>query len=223
MKNSLLLLALFLSFAASAYAQDTEPAYVPFNGLVTDASGKGLRVRVAVKGTDKYTFADKKGRFGLTNVAATDTLVLRHRRNEIDVPVAGRRSLKVVWMEEQLLTEEDDRLVDDGFGYIKRREYTSSSSGITGEFMIRRGFTDLQTAILALIPSVQLVHGELVIRGTGSINSSNAALIICDNVPISNLNAINIHDVKSVEVQKGNNMYGLRGGNGVIVIRTRKQ
>lgn len=222
MKKTLVLLFLLLPFAASMRAQESA-SVVPFNGSITDASGKGLKVKVTVKGSDKYTIADKQGKFGLTNVAATDTLVLRYRRNELCIPVAGRRSLRIVWMEERFNAEEDPQLVDDGFDYIKRREYTSSSSGITGETMIRRGFTDLQTAILTLIPSVQLIHGELVIRGTGSINSPNAALIVCDGVPINNLSAINLHDVKSVEVQKGANMYGLRGGNGVIVIRTRKQ
>ena len=87
---------------------------------------------------------------------------------------------------------------------------------------VRRGYTDLQSAILGLIPSVQLHGGQIIIRGIGSVNSNNAALILCDGVEVRSLNSINIRDVVSVEVQKGSNMYGLRGGNGVILIRTRK-
>lgn len=203
--------------------QETPTSEVPFNGLVIDGSGKGIRAKITVKGTDKFTVADKNGRFGLTNIEARDTLVLRYKRDAITIPVSGRRSMRIVWIEEAPLYEESPELVDYGFGYVKRREYADSSSGITGEMMVRRGFTDLQTAILTLIPSVQLVGGELVIRGTGSISLSNAALIICDGSPISSLHSINIHDVKSVEVQKGSNMYGLRGANGVIIIRTRSK
>ena len=40
-------------------------------------------------------------------------------------------------------------------------------------------------------------------------------------MPVSSLSSISISAVKSVGVQRGNNMYGVRGGNGVILIRTR--
>lgn len=128
-----------------------------------------------------------------------------------------------MWFDDNPSCDEDEQLVDFGFGYVKRREYTSSSTGLTGSEMIRKGFTDLQSAILALVPGVQLINGEIVIRGISSINSSSAALIVCDGSELRDLNTINIYDVKSVEVLKGSNMYGLRGGNGVIVIRTRSK
>ena len=127
----------------------------------------------------------------------------------------------MLWGGEQPSYDEDEELVDLGFGYVKRREYAGSSSGITGEMMLQKGFTDLQTALLALVPGLQLINGELVIRGQSSVNSSSAALIVCDGMPVSSLNSISIYEVKSVEVQRGNNMYGVRGGNGVILIRTR--
>ena len=145
---------------------------------------------------------------GLTDVAPTDTLVVTYKRVSQEIPVAGRRSLRIRWIAEGPEYEEDEGLVDSGFGYIKRREYTGNSSRLSGEEMVRRGYTDLQSAIL--------------IRGIGSVNSNNAALILCDGVEVRSLNSINIRDVVSVEVQKGSNMYGLRGGNGVILIRTRK-
>ena len=51
---------------------------VPFNGLITDANGKGIsNVKVSLlSGTEKYTRTNRKGRFGLTNVQANDTLKL---------------------------------------------------------------------------------------------------------------------------------------------------
>ena len=173
MKRLLLPLLLLVPFVLCAQQNDSSD--VPFNGLVKDLSGKGVKVRVFVKNSDKRTVADR----------------------------------------------EDEELVDLGFGYVKRREYAGSSSGITGEMMLQKGFTDLQTALLALVPGLQLINGELVIRGQSSVNSSSAALIVCDGMPVSSLNSISIYEVKSVEVQRGNNMYGVRGGNGVILIRTR--
>lgn len=219
MKRLLLPLLLLVPFVLCAQQNDSSD--VPFNGLVKDYSGKGVKVRVFVKNSDKRTVADREGRFGLTNLKPTDTLLLQYRREKVEIPLDGRRSLKVLWGGEQPSYDEDEELVDLGFGYVKRREYAGSSSGITGEMMLQKGFTDLQTALLALVPGLQLINGELVIRGQSSVNSSSAALIVCDGMPVSSLNSISIYEVKSVEVQRGNNMYGVRGGNGVILIRTR--
>lgn len=219
MKKLLSIAVCFFCGVHGLSAQAT--AGVPFNGLVTDADGKGIKARIMVRGNGNYTVADKKGQFGLTDITPSDTLVLTYKRNTLVVPVAGRRSLKVVWVDDNPRYEEDEALADYGYGYVKRREHASSSSGISGEEMVRRGYTDLQSAILAMVPGVQLINGEIAIRGVGSINSGNAALVVCDGIAIGSLNSINIHDVKSVEVLKGSNMYGLRGGNGVILIRTR--
>lgn len=219
MKKVLLpLLFVLAPFVLSAQQSSSD---VPFNGLVKDLSGKGVKVRVFVKNSDKRTVADRDGRFGLTNLKPNDTLLLQYRREKVEIPLDGRRSIKVLWGGTEPFYDEDAELVDLGFGYVKRREYAGSSSGITGEMMLQKGFTDLQTALLTLIPGLQLINGELVIRGQSSVNSSSAALIVCDGMPVSSLSSISIYEVKSVEVQRGNNMYGVRGGNGVILIRTR--
>lgn len=220
MKKLLFLLLLLVGGFSLPPVQSAEP--VPFNGLIVDQTGKGIKARITVKSDERYTIANKRGEFGLTDVAPTDTLVVTYKRVSQEIPVAGRRSLRIRWIAEGPEYEEDEGLVDSGFGYIKRREYTGNSSRLSGEEMVRRGYTDLQSAILGLIPSVQLHGGQIIIRGIGSVNSNNAALILCDGVEVRSLNSINIRDVVSVEVQKGSNMYGLRGGNGVILIRTRK-
>lgn len=221
--NKILLFIALLVIPALAGAQQKTEVIIPFNGLVINSAGKGLKVNVSVKHSDKHTVADKRGKFGLTNIAVTDTLVLKYKGSQIEVPLEGRRSLKVLWDEEGPAYDESKDLVDSGFGYVSRREYTDSSTGFSGEMMIQRGFTDLQSAIVNLVPNIQLVNGMLTIRGVASINSPTPALIICDGSPLNNINTINIRDVKSVEVQRGNNMYGLRGGNGVIIIRTRNK
>ena len=63
------------------------------------------------------------------------------------------------------------------------------------------------------------------IRGIGSINA-NGPLYIVDDVPLTgNANAINPNDIESVNVLKDPSqtaIYGVRGANGVIVIKTKK-
>ncbi len=63
------------------------------------------------------------------------------------------------------------------------------------------------------------------IRGITSINSNNNPLYIVDDVPISNINTINPDDIASVEVLKDASstaMYGVRGANGVVIIKTKR-
>lgn len=61
------------------------------------------------------------------------------------------------------------------------------------------------------------------IRGFGSINS-NSPLYVVDGVPLSNINTINPNDIESVNVLKDPSttaIYGVRGANGVVLIKTK--
>lgn len=63
------------------------------------------------------------------------------------------------------------------------------------------------------------------IRGISSIFSNNNPLYIVDDVPISNINTINPDDIASVEILKDASstaLYGVRGANGVVLIKTKK-
>jgi TonB-dependent SusC/RagA subfamily outer membrane receptor len=73
---------------------------------------------------------------------------------------------------------------------------------------------------------VQIVNGEIIIRGKNSLNSSSAALIVVDGVPsdYNVLNSIPPVQVKSINVIKDGSsaIYGSRGANGVVLIETKK-
>lgn len=69
----------------------------------------------------------------------------------------------------------------------------------------------------------------ITVRGTTSVNASNAPLYIIDGVPIQpsasgSLQGINPYDIESIKVLKDPaslTMYGSRGANGVILIATK--
>ena len=67
----------------------------------------------------------------------------------------------------------------------------------------------------------------LRIRGVGSFYSSNEPLYVIDGTPLpdaSALKSLNPYDVASIEVVKdpaGTALYGVRGANGVIIIKTK--
>ena len=210
------LLGLML-ISASAMAES------PFNGLITSLDGKGVKAKVAVKGSDKKTISDRKGRFGLTDIKGDETLYIIFKRDTTIVELAGHKSIHIVLAEEGEVVscDESEELMNYGFGYVKRRESIDYSSGISGEKLRATGTSDLRKAIMMCYPGLKYINGELCLMTQNSINSSSGVLILCDGVEC-NLDYINIQDVKSVEILKGSNMYGFRGVNGVVLIKTSK-
>ena len=195
----------------------------PFNGLITRHDGSGIKAKVVVKGCNKRTNSDRKGRFGLTDIKGDETLYIIVKRDTTTVELAGHKSIHIILAEagEVVSTDESEELMNYGFGYVKRRESIDYSSGISGEKLRATGTSDLRKAIMMCYPGLKYINGELCLMTQNSINGSSAVLIICDGVE-SNLDYINIHDVQSVEILKGSNMYGFRGVNGVVVIKTNK-
>ncbi len=209
------LIALALGCVVMGYAQS------PFNGRVVRSDGKGVKARITVVGADKFTMSDGKGRFGLTDVAEDATLQIVAKRDTLIVELAGRRSIDIVWDGgvEARRAEESEELMNYGYGYVKRRESTDFSSGIPGERLRAMGTSNLGDAIVKCYPGLRYINGELCLRAQNSVNSSSAVLVLCDGIE-TNIDYINIHDVKSVEVIKSSNMYGFRGVHGVVLITT---
>lgn len=202
---------------------------VPFNGLLLQFDGTPLnkRVKVWVKSDKTYATSDKKGRFGLTNVQPTDTIKFLYAKRYYAVPVEGRKSMRIRLADSfiQEVTESQE-LVDLGFGYVKRREFTGSSSRLSGEEFRRQGYTQLSKALQGRVPGLNMGNGynggNMTIRGITSIYGDSKPLILMDGTEIADLDDCPIQNVDYVEVLKDSNMYGVRGANGVILITTLK-
>ncbi|MBQ5829140.1 MAG: hypothetical protein IIW45_02920 [Alistipes sp.] len=201
----------------------TADAQEPFNGRITNIEGKGIKARIVVKDSDKRTFSDGKGRFGLTDIEADDVLMIISRRDTMTIPVEGRKSIDILWLKEgdsfSFRAEESEELMNYGFGYVKRRESTDYSSGISGDRLRATGAKGLIEAIQMCYPGLRYINGELCLISQNSIGSSSSPLILCDGME-TRPELISLYDVKSVEIIKGSNMYGFRGVNGVILITT---
>lgn len=105
---------------------------------------------------------------------------------------------------------------------------------VTSDDLDRAGLDPIEKTLAARVPGVIISHapdGGLVIRirGATSINGNSEPLYVIDGLAIQPgpggaLNGINPHDIASIEVLKDAASlayYGLRAGNGVIVIKTK--
>ena len=181
---------------------------VPFNGIVETVAGDGVpRMTVMLKGSSKRTSTDRHGRFGLVNVPEDGVLVLSRRGEEWEIPLEGRRSLRVVMSDDGVVeSEESEDLISLGFAFVKRREYNYSQQ-------------DLVSALVGRVAGLMRANGELSIRG----NVDARPLYLVDGVEVQSLDYININDVESVSVLKDGSMYGIRGAGGVISVKTHRR
>ena len=184
----------------------------------------GLKVQVSVKDSDKRTSSGKDGKFGLTNIKADDVLQFRYKKYRFEIGVEGRKSLKITLSAtgEVLSAVEDAELTAAGMDYVVRRELPTKGGVLTAEMIEREGFSNLADALRAKATSLIVDgSGNVVIRGVNSIGNPAPALIVCDGMEIGTVNAVNINDVASVEIQRDGTLYGFRGVGGVIVIKTK--
>lgn len=131
--------------------------------------------------------------------------------------------------------QQDDELVNIGYGYVKRREFTGSSSGISGETLRRTGKTEILSALSGLVSglkiSVNPQSGKATanIRGaqTTSLSGNSSQLTesppayFVDGIQVSSIDFVSINDVDHVEVVKDASIYGVQGASGVILITTK--
>jgi len=110
-----------------------------------------------------------------------------------------------------------------------------SPSTVTADDIARQPTVSLEQLIAGRVAGVRVIRApgggiSVRIRGQSSLVLSNEPLFVVDGVPIKpgpngTLSWLNPQDIASIEVLKdaaSTAMYGVRGGNGVIVIKTKR-
>lgn len=208
-------------------AQTTD---VPFNGLIVDINNNPVKkARIYVSDKNRYTMSDKQGRFGLTNVKDTDTLHVKYGGINYEIPVEGMKSIKIRLADQSKYTaESDETLVSIGYGYVKSREHNTPNPTITGEELVRTGRFDLIEALSGKVAGLSFSYDEYGrsayarIRNSGTPNGTTEPIYIIDGVQVETLYGISVHIVDHVVILKDASIYGVQGGNGAIVVYTKK-
>jgi TonB-dependent starch-binding outer membrane protein SusC len=122
-----------------------------------------------------------------------------------------------------------------GYGTQSRSDVTGAVSTIDGRDFKYDRAVRLEELIEGRVPGVRVVRTAnggmmLRIRGAGTFANSGEPLYVIDGVPLAAapgeaLIGLNPHDVHSIAILKdaaATAIYGSRGGNGVIVITTKR-
>ncbi|QIL77625.1 SusC/RagA family TonB-linked outer membrane protein [Hymenobacter sp. HDW8] len=242
--------AVLLAGATTGFAQTTaaQPAAQTVNGLVTDAADRSPLpgVTVIIKGTTTGASTDPGGQFSLPIPAEGATLVISaigYVRQEIrttggDLRVALKSDVK-----------ELSEVVITGYSEQNRKSLTSAISSVKGDALKDVPAASPDQLLQGKAAGVQVSANSGVpgggifirVRGSNSVNASNDPLYVVDGVFINNTNLIatglgnqvssnpladiNPQDIESIEILKDANataIYGSRGANGVVLIRTKR-
>ncbi|MEO7501524.1 MAG: TonB-dependent receptor plug domain-containing protein [Gemmatimonadaceae bacterium] len=110
----------------------------------------------------------------------------------------------------------------------------AAATAVTGEDIERTPSVPVEELMTSKFPGVWITRTadgalSIRIRGTTSVQASTEPLYIIDGTPIQTgpnggLTGISPSDIASIQVLKdvaATTMYGLRGANGVIIIKTK--
>jgi TonB-dependent starch-binding outer membrane protein SusC len=204
-------------------------------GNVTDQSGAAMiGVNVVVKGTTIGVVTDIDGKYSIKvpdNNAVLAISFIGCITQEFQVGSQTVIDVKLVEEVTQL-----NEVVVIGYGVQKKSDLTGSVASVSAKDIRSMPITRIDEALEGRAAGVNVIAtggmpggtGNIQIRGISSINGFNP-LVVIDGIPSSTdfnaMNKINPSDIESIEVLKdaaSAAIYGASGGNGVILITTRK-
>jgi TonB-linked SusC/RagA family outer membrane protein len=224
-KNVLTFLTFFCLIIGATNAQEKI-----ITGVVSDEAGPLPGVSVLIKGTVKGTETDFDGNYTI-KANTGDTLVYMFLGYATVEKVVGQSSTIKVRMQEDANIL-DEVVVSVAYAAKKKKDIIGAVSVVSakdlGDLKVTTVTEALQgTSGLSLVnTSGQPGSSPTIrIRGVGSLQGNIDPLIIVDGAQFAgNLNSINFNDVESYSVLKDADavsLYGNRGANGVIIIKTK--
>ena len=228
MKRIFLLLMCLCTYAITMMSQTV-------TGVVTSADdGEPLiGVTVKVKGTQTATITDIDGRYEIAAKNGDHLQFSYVGFVENDVVVHGATLDVVMSPDDNGLNE----VIVVGYGQAKRITLTGAVSAINGKELQKVPVSSVQNTLVGKLPGFfsQQRSGQpgkdasdFFIRGVSSLNSAgNQPLIIVDDVEYTyeQLSQINVNEIESISILKDASttaIYGIKGANGVLVVKTRR-
>ncbi|MBR3389268.1 MAG: TonB-dependent receptor plug domain-containing protein [Prevotella sp.] len=122
--------------------------------------------------------------------------------------------------------EKQFKIVDMGYGETSQEALSYAISSVDMEEADKSGYITIYDYLEGRVPGVKVVKNgattaSVYIRGINSVNSSTEPLFVVDGIMVNDISYLNPRDVKSVTVLKdaSASIYGVRGGNGAILIK----
>jgi TonB-linked SusC/RagA family outer membrane protein len=204
-------------------------------GKVSSNDGELLvGVSVVVDGTTNGVITDVDGNYTLTVKSGDQVTFSYISFVKQTVKITGQRVLDIVLQPDQTVLEE---VVVVGYGKVKKITLTGAVSAVSAGEIRNVPTSSVQNALTGKLPGFfsQQRSGQpgkdasdFFIRGASSLNADgNQPLIIVDDIQYTydQLQQINVNEIESISILKDASttaIYGIKGANGVLVVKTRR-
>jgi TonB-linked SusC/RagA family outer membrane protein len=187
---------------------------------------------VVIKGTSTGITTNAEGIFSLNVPDNSGTLIISAvGYTSQEVAYNNNAPLEIALKESSKDLKE---VVVIGYGTQSKHKVTSAISSVSGTELTKRQATDPTSLLQGQLPGLSVTQNSgqpgnegisLLVRGLGTFsNAPTSPLIIVDGVP-GDLSILNPGDIESVTLLKdaaSEAIYGSRGANGVLVVKTKK-
>lgn len=192
-------------------------------GTILDETGEPIiGANVVQKGTTNGTMTDLDGAFSL-NVPNNATLVISFiGYNSMEVNVAGKSKITVTLKED---TQKLEEVVVVGYGTQKKVTVTGAVTAIGADEITQAPVANISNALVGRLPGVRVQNtggmpgqeSSVDIRGFGK------PLILVDGIEQPGFQ-VDPNEIESISVLKdaAAAIYGVKAGNGVVLITTKK-
>ncbi|WP_405293254.1 SusC/RagA family TonB-linked outer membrane protein [Algibacter sp. Ld11] len=214
------------------FAQTNPQEIITVSGTVTEAElGAVIGANILQQGTTNGVMTDFDGRFTI-DVPKNAKLISSYVGFATQtINVNGRTDINIIMVAETAALEE---IVIVGYGKQKKESIVGSIVQVKGEDLLQSGgVSTVGQALTGRLPGVVTVSSSgrpgdespaIYIRGQSSWNGDGQPLILVDGIERS-MNDVNSNDIESISVLKDASataVFGVKGGNGVILITTKR-
>ncbi|RZN82225.1 MAG: SusC/RagA family TonB-linked outer membrane protein [Winogradskyella sp.] len=224
------LLTLFMAFVMQlSFGQEKD-----ITGTVTAASD-GLPlpgVNVIVKGTARGTQTDFDGKYSI-KAKSGEVIVFSFVSMKTTERTVGAGSVIDLAMADDVASL--DEVVITGYTTTTKAKSSVATVRVSSETIENRPNASFVQTLSGQVPGLNITTSSgqpggnslVQLRGVSSINGNTEPLFIIDGAPVDedNFRSLNPQDIQSIDVLKdagATAIYGNRGANGVIVIKTRQ-
>jgi len=218
---------------------DLRPGPIRIAGKVVDENGQGLAgASIKVGNARTVVMTGGNGVFSLQLADSSAILVISYiGYKSKEVSVSGADVDLVIRLERAPVEMKGVEVVSTGYESLPKERVTGSFEKVNNELFNRATGPTVLARLEGIVPAIlfdkrQLTGGsspglnQLTIRGQSTLASNTSPLIVLNNIPYEgDINNINPNDVESITILKdaaAASIWGVRAGNGVIVITTKK-
>lgn len=211
-------------------------------GKVTSSDGPLPGVSIVVKGTTTGTTTDSYGAYAINVENSNAVLVFSFVGFLSEERSVGGLSVIDISLTEDISTLGE--IVVVGYGEVKKADLTGSVVSMNTDQIQRTNKVDAFSALQGQVPGVVIQRADnkpgggfnMRIRGASTINKNETIdqggfnpgqnpLFVVDGIFVNDITFLNPGDIERMDVLKDASataIYGSRGTNGVVIIKTKK-